>query len=590
MAIQLRLKQRLLIEFNKKHDYSWIKDITRYGHNEERIVDIDITRFSSNELSELEVICEADSSSNAKNNLRQIRNFNAFANDFSGTKVVKKLISFPSAFKAYLKNLPNKWIFVNRSDGEFLPYFANDVTYSPPYKDKDGYFYEAFCRLELLAYRNGSKTTTTYTFYPQHMGRPIGDILLHNDLYVETQEAVEKYIEDLERFLFIQSQTGLQLNAEGTAQTATSDRWYGRTDVYMTRDGRPTKVVVDDPAYDENARGKSDSTKTLASFWRGDSISNDYFRMTKAQIEKEKKLAQIEKESEDFEVETDDSNGKEIIVESVILPLHQYLRVFDLEKHAYVICHINNLKDYPWDNTLFDKLILPDEQKTLIQMLVQNTGESVSDIIKGKMNGVIVLATGSPGVGKTLTAEVFSETIKKPLYSVQCSQLGLSVDSVEKNLTEILSRAQKWGAILLIDEADVYIRERGDDIVQNAIVGVFLRVLEYYRGVLFMTSNRGNIIDDAIMSRATAWIRYEYPNTEESKKIWYVLSDQYEAELSHEDIAFLSSSNGLLGISGRTIRNILKLARLLAKKEDKSVDRDLIMQVSNYQKLENQKY
>ena len=44
-------------------------------------------------------------------------------------------------------------------------------------------------------------------------------------------------------------------------------------------------------------------------------------------------------------------------------------------------------------------------------------------------------------------------------------------------------RAQRWGAVMLIDEADVYIKRRDDDITMNAVVGVFLRVLEYFNGL-----------------------------------------------------------------------------------------------------------
>ena len=73
----------------------------------------------------------------------------------------------------------------------------------------------------------------------------------------------------------------------------------------------------------------------------------------------------------------------------------------------------------------------------------------------------------------------FREASKKALYVVQCSQLGISAEQLEEKLSGVLERASRWGIILLIDEADVYIHERGNDLEQNAIVGVFLRLLEY---------------------------------------------------------------------------------------------------------------
>jgi len=64
---------------------------------------------------------------------------------------------------------------------------------------------------------------------------------------------------------------------------------------------------------------------------------------------------------------------------------------------------------------------------------------------------------------------------------------------------------------MLIDEADVYIRKRSDDIAANAVVGIFLRVLEYFDGLLFLTTNRIDDIDEAIISRCIALIRYLAP-------------------------------------------------------------------------------
>jgi AAA+ superfamily predicted ATPase len=273
-------------------------------------------------------------------------------------------------------------------------------------------------------------------------------------------------------------------------------------------------------------------------------------------------------------------------VARVTPPVHPYIRVFDLDKHDFVTIHVNNLQDYPWDDTLIDKLVLPAATKDMIQILVSGTRDSKEDIIRGKMQGVIVIATGEPGTGKTLTAEVFSETIKRPLYVVQCAQLGTDADDIEKHLSAILRRAQRWQAILLIDEADVYIRARGDDIQQNAIVGVFLRVLEYYRGVLFMTSNRATVIDDAIMSRASSWIRYAMPGTDELRRIWKVLSTQYEVELTEQDIDSLLQH--LPKLSGRCVRNLLKLARHLSQARKERVTEAMLRSVAQFQYLPHQ--
>jgi hypothetical protein len=50
-----------------------------------------------------------------------------------------------------------------------------------------------------------------------------------------------------------------------------------------------------------------------------------------------------------------------------------------------------------------------------------------------------------------------SEHLKRPLYQVGTYDLGTSVSSLEIRLKESLSACAGWGAILLIDEADVFL-------------------------------------------------------------------------------------------------------------------------------------
>lgn len=180
----------------------------------------------------------------------------------------------------------------------------------------------------------------------------------------------------------------------------------------------------------------------------------------------------------------------------------------------------------------------------------------------------------------TLTAEVYSEKMHRPLYKVQSSQLGTDPKTVEDQLKEVLQRAERWGAILLIDEADVYVLERGTDIRQNAIVGVFLRVLEYYRGVLFMTTNIGNAVDDAIISRTTARFLYERPDKKDQRKLWQVMSEQNKVKLTDDEIDSILKE--LPHLSGRDIKNLMKLAMIMAANKGNRVTPDIIKFVSRF--------
>ena len=80
---------------------------------------------------------------------------------------------------------------------------------------------------------------------------------------------------------------------------------------------------------------------------------------------------------------------------------------------------------------------------------------------------------------------------------------------VEKNLHHNFRLAYKWGCVLLLDEADVFLAKRNKtDLRRNAVTSVFLRSLEYYAGILFLTTNRVGGIDPAFKSRIQLSLYY----------------------------------------------------------------------------------
>ena len=88
-------------------------------------------------------------------------------------------------------------------------------------------------------------------------------------------------------------------------------------------------------------------------------------------------------------------------------------------------------------------------------------------------------------------------------------ELGTNPRDLEQELTKILDVAHSWGAVLLLDEADVFLEARtAQDIHRNALVSIFLRLLEYFQGILFLTTNRVATFDDAFQSRIHIALRY----------------------------------------------------------------------------------
>ncbi|KAJ7651008.1 AAA family ATPase [Roridomyces roridus] len=244
------------------------------------------------------------------------------------------------------------------------------------------------------------------------------------------------------------------------------------------------------------------------------------------------------------------------------------LRGFSFTEKRWFLLFIDNYSEIVWNEASFDRLVLPEGSKTLIRALVTShlrpEDSKFDDIIKGKGRGLVNVLHGSPGVGKTLTAECIAEYTKQPLYVVSSGDLGTSAANLEQELTQILDLAQTWRAILLIDEADVFMEKRTlKDVHRNALVSVFLRLLEYYQGILFLTTNRVNTFDPAFQSRIHMALKYENLEADARKQLWKDFLSKLPAGgavISEEGYDVLAAHD----INGRQIKNAVKTAESLA--------------------------
>jgi hypothetical protein len=546
MKVEIRANLLKAFMTESKAEDQCLADAVEHVWQEDRKLDVQLDELSDKTLEKLQAWISTPSRKDAST-LGIARKISYYINvkaNPTGTKV-KMLEGLATALKTYIARSPHKWLFTETSDDQVLPYYVSDIRHKPGESDSP-----AQTSVTLRAVCRGSGEDDGITWYAKDLGSTVVELLQKKGYFLETPEACSTYAEEIKRYDQLHELTGHQFCASGYA-FPTNEWRYTSEYVSMERDGMKSKVVMDDlnQEDDPNERHRNHNlTRTVSSsFWNRSNSGED-----------------------------DDGTSA---------PVHPYVMVFDLVKHQHVKIHVNNLEPYQYDDTMATKLVLPESTKDIIQILIQGSADHMDDIVKGKTGGTIIIATGPPGTGKTLTAEVFSEAVKVPLYLVQCSQLGTDEEKLEKELSKVLARASRWKAILLIDEADVYVHSRGNDIRQNAIVGVFLRVLEYYQGILFMTSNRSTIIDDAIMSRATAWIRYQNPTPEEQRRIWTVLSRQFQIDLSPSLIRDLVAN--FRGISGRNVKNLLKLALPMSLAKKTPITLDLMKQVSTFLDLES---
>jgi len=177
-----------------------------------------------------------------------------------------------------------------------------------------------------------------------------------------------------------------------------------------------------------------------------------------------------------------------------------------------------------WNKSAFEHLVLPETTKTLIKSLVDADragAEVIKDVISGKGGGCIVILHGRPGTGKTLTAEAIAEERQKPLMVISVGELGKDAAELETKLTDILEISKLWEAVLLLDEADVFLEARSlHELHRNAMVGVFLRLLEYHQRVMFLTTNRVTTLDEAFKSRISIAIKYRDLDKDARRQVW----------------------------------------------------------------------
>jgi hypothetical protein len=228
---------------------------------------------------------------------------------------------------------------------------------------------------------------------------------------------------------------------------------------------------------------------------------------------------------------------------------------------------VSGIADIDWNSGAFDSLVLPGNQKSIVKALVEShtfrAAENIDDVIQGKGKGLVVVLHGPPGTGKTLTAEGIAELLKRPLYMVSAGELGTDSRTLEAELNKILDIAHSWGAVLLLDEADVFLEKRTiQDIHRNALVSIFLRLLEYFQGILFLTTNRVETFDDAFQSRIHVALRYGDLTTKAKRAVWKMFLEKVQSMEGVECVKFSDKDYDTLSrhnLNGRQVSTSIPL-------------------------------
>lgn len=124
-----------------------------------------------------------------------------------------------------------------------------------------------------------------------------------------------------------------------------------------------------------------------------------------------------------------------------------------------------------------------------------------------------------------MSAECSAEITHKALFSTTISELNKygRAWSFEQELSKLFQLPTTWHSIVLLDEADVFLESRKDDpgaVNRNSLVAIFLRHLEYFSGIVFLTTNRIQVFDAAMKSRVHLALSYDEPDMSARRRIW----------------------------------------------------------------------
>ncbi|DAA78907.1 TPA_exp: putative AAA family ATPase [Trichophyton benhamiae CBS 112371] len=253
-----------------------------------------------------------------------------------------------------------------------------------------------------------------------------------------------------------------------------------------------------------------------------------------------------------------------------------FLEGFALKNKEWLNFYVEDIEQVKWNDEAYDHLVYDEQQKDLILSFVEHHYSSMKmsdDVITGKGQGLNILLSGPPGTGKTLTAEAVADRCRKPLFYLQAEDLGIQAAELGNNIKKVFELALEWNAVILLDEADVFMAERNpNDIHRNELVSIFLRELEYYRGVIFLTTNLYDTIDTAFRSRINLHLLFKSLSPSARLQVWTKFLSRLPplpatagrkeeksalGDLNEEDLKELS----MWQLNGREIKNAVKMVK-----------------------------
>jgi DNA polymerase III delta prime subunit len=230
-----------------------------------------------------------------------------------------------------------------------------------------------------------------------------------------------------------------------------------------------------------------------------------------------------------------------------------------------------------WEDLVLDRHTMQQLNEIKIWLKHGHTLMNEWDMKRSLKPGYKALFHGPPGTGKTLTAGLFGKLSGVDVYRVDLSMvISKYIGETEKNLEKVFTKAEHKNWILFFDEADSLFGKRtsisdAHDKYANQEIAYLLQRLEEYNGLVILSSNMRNNVDEAFGRRLQSIIHFPIPKSQERSVLWrQTFSDKTELETALE-IDLIAERYEL---AGGSIINVVQYASLMALHRNETIIRE----------------
>jgi hypothetical protein len=193
-------------------------------------------------------------------------------------------------------------------------------------------------------------------------------------------------------------------------------------------------------------------------------------------------------------------------------------------------------------------LIVDDDTLSTLQEIVSAARERRRIRQQFKLRGaqgLSVLFSGLPGVGKTMSGTVLAKQLGLDIYEIDLSQVVSKwLGETEKNLSDVFDAAEPGHVVLLFNEADSLFGKRtsevksSNDRYANLETNYLLQRLERFNGLAILTTNLTSAIDQAFKRRFTYDVFFSFPSPDMRAELWRrTLPERSAADIDFDALA-----------------------------------------------------